>query len=172
MVPSLRRKCLATLYKICSHHALIPRSMQIPLCYNRTEAPRYQGGFAEVWKGKHKGVEVAVKVLKVFATSELTRITRVGFPDCQSACVDRLAPTTKRFCKEVITWKALHHQNILPLLGVTMSENQFAMVSEWMVNGNINEFVKTHRDANRFKLVWPCSYYRLCLSLMRSFLVA
>lgn len=34
-----------------------------------------------------------------------------------------------------------------------MSEAQFAMVSEWMVNGNINEFVKANPDANRLKLV-------------------
>ena len=35
-----------------------------------------------------------------------------------------------------------------------MSETwQFAMVSEWMPNGNINQFVGTHQDANRFDLV-------------------
>ena len=38
-----------------------------------------------------------------------------------------------------------------------MSDNQIVMVSEWMANGNINEFVKTHRDANRFELVSFCS---------------
>ena len=50
-----------------------------------------------------------------------------------------------------------------------MSNNQFAMVTEWMVNGTINEFVKTRRDANRFKLVRSCSCYLLHLSLMKSF---
>jgi len=34
-----------------------------------------------------------------------------------------------------------------------MSGKQLAMVSEWMPNGNINQFVKAHRDENRFKLV-------------------
>jgi hypothetical protein len=34
-----------------------------------------------------------------------------------------------------------------------MSENKFAMVSKWMPNGNINEFVGKHSDANRFELV-------------------
>ena len=48
---------------------------------------------------------------------------------------------------------ALRHPNILPLLGVMMSENHFAMASEWMENGNINEFIEIHPDANRFKLV-------------------
>ena len=34
-----------------------------------------------------------------------------------------------------------------------MTETMFAMVSDWMPNGNINEFVAAHRDANRFELV-------------------
>ena len=34
-----------------------------------------------------------------------------------------------------------------------MSEAQFAMVSDWMVNGNINEYVKANPDVNPFALV-------------------
>ena len=34
-----------------------------------------------------------------------------------------------------------------------MSETQFAMISDWMVNGNINDFVKAHPDVNRLELV-------------------
>ena len=52
-----------------------------------------------------------------------------------------------------MSWKALRHPNILPLVGVIMTENEFAMVSEWMSNGNINQFVRERQDANRFKLV-------------------
>jgi len=59
----------------------------------------------------------------------------------------------QRFCKEVMTWKTLRHPNVLPLIGVMMSETQFAMISDWMVNGNINDFVKAHPDANRLELV-------------------
>jgi len=50
-------------------------------------------------------------------------------------------------------WKTLHHPNVLPLLGAKMANGQFVMVSEWMVNGNINEFIKSHWDVNRFELV-------------------
>ena len=52
-----------------------------------------------------------------------------------------------------MTWKTLRHPNVLPLIGVTMSETHFAMVSDWMVNGNINDFVKARPDANRLELV-------------------
>ena len=149
--------------KIYSDHALIPRSMQIPLCCNQTEDSRYEGEFARILKGEHEGIEVAIKVLKVFVTSDLVKIKRVGFPICQRARVDWLVPTAQRFRKEVMTWKVLRHQNVLPLMGVMMSGCQFMMVSEWMPSGNINEFIETHRDANRFKLVGFCStIYRTC----------
>jgi len=35
-------------------------------------------------------------------------------------------------------WRALRHPNVLPMLGVTATEHPFAMVSEWMANGDIN----------------------------------
>ena len=43
-----------------------------------------------------------------------------------------------------------------------MTKDRFAMVSEWMANGNINQFVVAHQDANRFELVRyrSCPYYR------------
>ena len=50
-------------------------------------------------------------------------------------------------------WKSLRHPNVLPLIGVTMTEIHFAMVSEWMANGNIKEFVKAYPDEDRFGLV-------------------
>jgi serine/threonine protein kinase len=59
----------------------------------------------------------------------------------------------QRFCREGVAWKHLRHPNVLPLLGVTVSEHRFAMVSEWMENGNINEFVGKYRHVNRIMLV-------------------
>ena len=55
-------------------------------------------------------------------------------------------------------WKALNHPNVLSLLGVTMDKDRFVMVSEWMTNGNINQFIKAHGDANRIQLVGFYSY--------------
>ena len=54
-----------------------------------------------------------------------------------------------------MTWKTLRHPNVLPLLGVTVTENpcQLVVVSEWMENGNINKFLKAHPSVNRLELV-------------------
>jgi len=59
----------------------------------------------------------------------------------------------QRFCREGVAWKHLRHPNILPLIGVTISKQRFAMVSAWMENGNINEFVEKDRHTNRIELV-------------------
>ena len=52
-----------------------------------------------------------------------------------------------------MTWNTLRHPNVLPLLGVTMTENRFVMVSEWMEKGNISEFLKADTKVDRLELV-------------------
>ena len=39
-----------------------------------------------------------------------------------------------------------------------MSENRFAMVSEWMIHGNINQYIEAHPEADRLRLVRPVRY--------------
>jgi len=36
---------------------------------------------------------------------------------------------------------------------MTLNEPRFALISEWMENGNINEFIKRDRDVNRAEFV-------------------
>ena len=62
---------------------------------------------------------------------------------------------SQRFCREAVIWRHLRHPNILPLLGATLDthETTFSLVSEWMGNGNINEFIRNHGDVNRVQLV-------------------
>ena len=67
------------LHGVCSHHALLPQSLAITPHYNTTGDAMCRGGFGEVWKGQHRGQEVAVKVLKVYKKDDLEKIRRVGF---------------------------------------------------------------------------------------------
>jgi len=126
--------------------------MAIPLCYDPMATPQYHGGFADVWKGRCCDQEVAAKALRVYSTSDFGRIRKASHPR-PVAFINKFTAPIQRFCKEVVTWKALRHPNVLPLLGVTMTGSRFVMVSEWMENGNINEFLKAHTDANRLELV-------------------
>ena len=71
------------------------------------------------------------------------------------------------FCREVVAWKHLKHPNILPLLGVTIATQRFAMVSEWMDLGNINQFIEMDQHANRPVLVrHPSALYRKLTNLL------
>jgi len=65
-----------------------------------------------------------------------------------------------------VVWSALHHENILPLLGGTVTEDQLVVVSEWMVGGNVMEFVKVNVHADRLGLVRFSSKVQLCPSLI------
>jgi serine/threonine protein kinase len=52
-------------------------------------------------------------------------------------------------------WKELEHPNILPFLGVDMTLRQpsYCLVSPWMENGNVLEFIKAHPNPDRLALV-------------------
>jgi len=59
------------------------------------------------------------------------------------------------FFREAVAWRHLRHPNILPLLGVNLDLERYklAMISEWMVHGNINEYVEKCGGVNRVQLV-------------------
>ncbi|KAF9644313.1 kinase-like protein [Thelephora ganbajun] len=134
LAPLTRSRCLHYSYKICGHQAVVPRSLEIPLCYDPTADPLYRGAFADIRKGRHNGREVVAKALRL-------------------SLKDDFEPIRKKFCREVVMWKALRHPNLLPLIGVSTTENRLMIVSEWMGNGNINEFLKANVDADRLGLL-------------------
>ena len=78
----------------------------------------------------------------------------------------------QRFCREGVAWRHLRHPNILPLLGVTVTEHQFALVSEWMENGNINDFIEKDRHVNRVELVRCHSTHRVVTDMPLSWLAS
>jgi len=52
-----------------------------------------------------------------------------------------------------VGWKWLCHENILPFYGVTSTPEPFRMVSPWMENGNIMDFLKNRLEQNPFNLL-------------------
>ena len=48
-------------------------------------------------------------------------------------------------------WKYLEHQNIVRFLGATTTPLQ--LVSEWMPEGDLTEYIKEHPGADRLDLV-------------------
>ena len=57
---------------------MLPKSLQIPLCFDPAENPHDKGGLADVWKVRHEGQDVAAKSLRVYLANGLEQTRRVG----------------------------------------------------------------------------------------------
>ena len=66
-------------------------------------------------------------------------------------CVSLALTLCKPFYGEAVVWKRLKHPNVVPFLGVTTTPLQ--LVSRWMPNGTITEYVKAKPHVNRISLV-------------------
>ena len=60
---------------------MLPKSLAIPLCYDPMGTPYCRSEFADLWKGKYNGQEVAAKTLRICQTSDLDRIRKVVILD-------------------------------------------------------------------------------------------
>ena len=117
------------------------------------------GGFADIKKGDYKGYPVAVKTMRVSMEDNLAKIRRVSGKQIFAVARDGTEIPFQQFCKEVIIWNSLSHPNVLKLVGVLggIDKYQFATVAEWMIHGNIMEYIRKYAT-NRLELVSvPCS---------------
>jgi len=72
-----RLKLFNELCKTCSRHRVIPTSMHIPDCSEGSVEVEC-GGFADISQGTYEGRRVAIKVVRVYASSDLEAIRSVS----------------------------------------------------------------------------------------------
>ena len=118
---------------------------------------RATGGFADVYKGRCSGEDVAIKVFKIPLPCGVDSLNAWRSSDNHFG----------NLMHEFITWRQLSHPNVLPFYGVHFLEdpleNRFSLVSPWMENGNIVEFLaRRHRMA-------PYTDSTDCVLLVRRF---
>ncbi|CAE7226338.1 unnamed protein product [Rhizoctonia solani] len=94
------------------------------------------GGFGDIWKGKlHDGNTVAIKAWRTDA-----------FEPCGYK-------TIKRAARELFLWSRMDHPHIHRLQGVILFRDQYlGMVSEWMDNGNLHQYLRRYPNADRYEL--------------------
>ena len=76
--PALWTRCLQVLSKICGRHALLPRSLSIPISWDPAEEPLYRAGCADVWKGISCGQNVAIKIPRLYRSVGHERVKKVS----------------------------------------------------------------------------------------------
>ncbi|KAK1236156.1 serine/threonine protein kinase, AGC [Marasmius sp. AFHP31] len=95
------------------------------------------GGFSDVYKGSYKGKEVCLKALRTFSQDDTDR-------------------RIHQLCKETLLWTQLRHNNVLPLYGVNdelVPHAGFCLVSPWMVNGNIMQYLARNPSHDRLTAI-------------------
>jgi len=73
-----RGKKVKKLSRICGQTGVLPRSMHIQGLSEGSTEPECHGGYASVFKNMHDGILVAVKVIKMYLTSDTNSIFRVS----------------------------------------------------------------------------------------------
>ena len=59
----------------------------------------------------------------------------------------------QRFYRDIVGWKHVSHANVVPFLGISETLLSFCIISLWLPGGNILEYIRKHRGANRLRLV-------------------
>ncbi|KAG8899169.1 hypothetical protein FRC01_010638, partial [Tulasnella sp. 417] len=86
----------------------------------------HQGAWSTVWRGRWQNCVVAIKEVPI--TAEVTR------QDME---------------RQVGVWSGLRHANILQFFAVSSSSEVPFLVSPFMSNGSVMDYIKTHPDAKR-----------------------
>jgi len=150
--PAEKQASFVTLRKLAGRHGLLPNRMKIAEKIHISDEVLAFNALADLRCGTCEGRPVAVKTMRVTAQDDFMKIRKVS---SDATTQDTVSTTlSQRFCKEVVLWSTLSHQNILKLVGVQedMDKRQLTAVSEWMSRGNIMEFIEDHH-VNRLELV-------------------
>ncbi|KAG9124638.1 hypothetical protein FRC07_010822 [Ceratobasidium sp. 392] len=94
------------------------------------------GGFGDVYQGYLRtGVEVAIKCPRFFVNR--VEISRADL---------------KAAARELHAWSKYDHPNVVELLGVALFRDRIAMISPWMKNGTLCQYILRHPNADKYCL--------------------
>ena len=78
ILPRAQGRCLRLLYKMCGRHALLPNTMNIRIYCDRTGCAEYYGEYADVWKRRYQGRNVAVRVTRASPDRDFGKVIKVS----------------------------------------------------------------------------------------------
>ncbi|EMD33667.1 hypothetical protein CERSUDRAFT_159915 [Gelatoporia subvermispora B] len=132
----MRRHCIYLVKRLCSSHGIYPRSFRLPVGHVQKQGEAVSfGGFGDVWRGDYNGRAVAIKELRPSTNGRNS--------------LDAL----KILCKEAAIWKYLDHPNVTKFHGVIALRGCIGLVSTWMENGTLQDYLNTKLDSDRFELI-------------------
>ncbi|KAL0059673.1 Guanine nucleotide-binding protein alpha-2 subunit [Marasmius tenuissimus] len=140
----LRSSIFTVMIRLSKLSGLHPKGLLLQDVRKLGRHPIAAGGFGDVWKGiigqsDSEGQLVCLKVSKVYVKSDLDVLF-------------------KEYLREAIMWRQLNHRNVLPFLGIfyLKDDSQFCLISPWMENGNLLQYLKATRRADVDHIVLAC----------------
>lgn len=143
-----RRRAHRLLNILADFLNILPEELAIHGVVLLRDRPVKFGGFADIYHGQYtnsKGVkvEVALKVLRAF----------------QDQSFGGRNLLLQKFAKEALVWRYLKHRNIVPFLGIdatTFPTPAMALVSHWMSQGNILNYMAENSPVFRYAISLVC----------------
>ncbi|KAF9002483.1 kinase-like domain-containing protein [Cyathus striatus] len=129
----LRSGLLKALIRISTRSAVFPTCLTLH-GVEVVREPISDGFFSQIWKGTFQDYVVAVKVIKIYREKHVDDLLKEGRN----------------------TLAHLSHPNIVPFYGVyylQKMEEQVCLISPWMDQGNIMDYLSLNTMENRVKLV-------------------
>jgi len=151
--PAERQTFTVALRRLAERHTMLPSRIRMAGDIEVADEPLASSGFADLRSGMYGEHLVAIKTLRVTGRDDYVKIRNVSIDDGHPGHTISII-SFQHFYREAAIWSTLSHQNISKLVGVQedMNNRQFSLVSEWMLNRNIMEYIENH-PANRLELV-------------------
>lgn len=128
-------KPVVVLGEICSDTGLLPNSVgSLQGLKKLGEIAVASGGTTDTWRGVLDNEQVALKAFRIYTPQDLREAKKILW-------------------KSVPIWKRLNHENLLPFRGVDTTIFELALVYDWGHNKNIVQYLESHPEASRPKLV-------------------
>ncbi|KXN89312.1 hypothetical protein AN958_05885 [Leucoagaricus sp. SymC.cos] len=137
MTHAKMKQMFLLLFRLARSFQVFPASYELQGIKCDLNNPVHHGGFGYVCKATHKGHRVCVKAVRLFQRQDSVKQLRA-------------------IAKELVLWSHLSHPNIVPFYGVwvpTTAVSGICIVSPWMENGNLAQYLVKYPDTPRLPLL-------------------
>lgn len=153
----MRPLFIRSVCKLSKKSGLHPQSIVLTEVQVHGQLSMSGGSYGDIWKGTVHGDSVCVKVMRVFGCpTDVEKLRKVCVQQSVSSYWYLSDGWLQLFALEAVIWKQLSHPNILPFLGIHiwLSESpRVCLVSPWLVNGNVMDFLGRFPETDRLKMV-------------------
>lgn len=163
---SLRSQFVNALVLLSRGSGLYPECLVLRGVQWAGDDPIAAGRFGDVYKGKIRGQHVAIKKLRIYEKTNISKHLKVRGSIGALDAMGFWSLYFQQFSREAIIWRNLWHPNVLPFHGIYhLNEKKLSvcLVSPWMEHGNIRQFLEEVPNADRGRLVrvsHSISHYR------------